>query len=179
MPKPCFIYKNNKIAEIVRVNYAGEFGAQMIYKGQIDFTNNKKDKMLFEHMLNQELEHLDYFYQQMISKNIRPSLLMPVWLVGGYLLGMISAKLGMKSAMVVTEAIEDVIESHYQEQIDYLELSADDNDMLYFIKKFQKDESEHKQIAIDHDSQYAVFSKLFFKKIRLLCVIAINISKKL
>ena len=31
-----------KIDEIIRVNHAGEFGAQMIYGGQIKFTRDEK-----------------------------------------------------------------------------------------------------------------------------------------
>ena len=33
-----------KIDEIIRVNHAGEFGAQMIYGGQIKFTRDEKLK---------------------------------------------------------------------------------------------------------------------------------------
>ncbi len=33
-----------KVDEMIRVNHAGEFGAQMIYGGQIKFTRDKKLK---------------------------------------------------------------------------------------------------------------------------------------
>ena len=62
MPKPFFSQSHNKIIqEIIRVNHAGEFGAQKIYQGQIRYTRNLKNQQVLKHMLEQEQEHLDYF----------------------------------------------------------------------------------------------------------------------
>ena len=47
-----------KIDEIIRVDHAGEFGAQRIYKGQIDFIKDSKLKKELEHIAQEELEHL-------------------------------------------------------------------------------------------------------------------------
>ena len=60
MPKPYF-NQENKIKEILMVNHAGEFGAQRIYQGQIAFTKKSDNRSIIQHMLQQELEHLNYF----------------------------------------------------------------------------------------------------------------------
>ena len=40
MPKPYFSNKQKKIEEIIRVDHAGEYGAKVIYEGQIKYTKN-------------------------------------------------------------------------------------------------------------------------------------------
>jgi ubiquinone biosynthesis monooxygenase Coq7 len=174
MPKPFFEDKNKKLQEIIRVNHAGEFGAQKIYQGQIKYTKNPVDKRLLVHMLEQEEEHLDYFSDK-IKTNSRPTIFMPIWNVGGYLMGAISAKLGIKAAMLVTENVETVIENHYQEQIEYLEQNDPANPMLAKIKKFKDDETEHKNIALESSDGEGFMSKI----IQTICKSAIFLSKKL
>ena len=45
MPKPFFNNNHSKkIQEIIRVNHAGEFGAQKIYQGQIKYTKNSNEQ---------------------------------------------------------------------------------------------------------------------------------------
>ncbi len=60
MQKPLFKLKR-KIDEILRVNHAGEYGAKMIYLGQLSSINNKKDHDEIKLMYEQELVHLKYF----------------------------------------------------------------------------------------------------------------------
>lgn len=179
MPRPYFINKNIKLHEIIRVNHAGEFGAKRIYEGQIKYTKGVKEKELISHMLDQELIHLKYFEEQMKDQNTRPTILMPIWDICGYWLGAISAKISNKTAMLVTEAIEEVIESHYQEQVSYLEEADNTNLMLSNIKKFQQDEINHKNTAIKNESQNALFSKFLSKCINYICQSAIYLSKKI
>ena len=59
---------SKKIAEIVRVDHAGECGAQVIYQGQIMamklknfFFNNSQNIAIIESMKDQEVEHFKYF----------------------------------------------------------------------------------------------------------------------
>ena len=59
----------DKIQEMIRVNHAGEFGAQKIYNAQIKYSKNKKLKKKLQHIAAEELVHLDYFEKE----NIHPS----------------------------------------------------------------------------------------------------------
>ena len=179
MPKPNFTTKTDKIAEIIRVNHAGEYGAKRIYEGQIKFTKNLRDKLLIDSMLEQEKVHLNYFENQMKMRNIRPTLFMPLWNIGGYIMGAVSARLGLKSAMLVTEAVEDVIEGHYASQLKYLENEKDEQELANNIKQFREDELEHKATALDHESSNVRFASMGAKIIKLICRNAIFLSKKL
>ena len=105
---------------------------------------------------------------------------MPLWNIGGYLMGAISAKINLKAAMIVTENVEAVIEDHYAKQINYLETFDPKNPMLDNIKKFQAEEIEHKDIAITHiHGNNSIFDKLIGNTIKTICRTAIFLSKKL
>lgn len=178
MPKPYFECGENKIHEIIRVNHAGEFGAKRIYEGQLKYTKNSKDKALIRHMLEQELEHLNYF-EAKIANEVRPTLLIGFWNCAGYLLGAVSSKLGNKTAMLVTESVEEVIEGHYGEQIEYLTQTGEAPEMLKSIKKFRQDEIDHKHIAVENDSREALFASILSSFVKNICRGAIFISKKI
>jgi 3-demethoxyubiquinol 3-hydroxylase len=179
MPKPYFKDGNKKIEEILRVNHAGEFGAQRIYQGQVAHIKDVETKSLIKHMLDQELEHLDYFDSKLKEGLSRPTFLMPLWNLCGYALGAVSSALGNKTAMLVTENVEEVIVDHYQEQIDYLSKTGQNNSLLQKIKKFKQDEADHIHIAVDNDSRNAPLNKIFSKFVKNTCKIAIFLSKKI
>jgi ubiquinone biosynthesis monooxygenase Coq7 len=178
MPKPYFESGNNKIQEIIRVNHAGEFGAKRIYEGQIKYTKDPKERALIQHMLEQELEHLKYF-EEKIAEGVRPTFLIGAWNITGYLLGLLSARLGTKTAMLVTESVEEVIEQHYGQQIDYLEETGVDLEMLKSIRKFRQDEIDHKHIAVENDSRDALLAPLLSGFVKNICRGAIFISKRI
>lgn len=46
--------RKKKLSEMIRVDHAGEFGAQRIYSGQIKFTKDKKLKKVLEKIATQE-----------------------------------------------------------------------------------------------------------------------------
>ncbi|KJV57173.1 ubiquinone biosynthesis COQ7 family protein [Orientia chuto str. Dubai] len=103
MPKPIFVEDSDaKIAEIIRVNYAGEYGACRIYKGQIDFVkNNQICKTQIISMLQHEEKHCVFFKQQIQNRQVRPTFLMPLWNILGYVSGAITASIGSKYAMFI------------------------------------------------------------------------------
>lgn len=179
MPRPCFENKQQKLQEIIMVNHAGEYGAQRIYEGQLAYTQNSESKALIKEMLEQELEHLHYFEQQIQAGNSKPTALTPLWKISGYTLGALSAKLGPKTAMLVTESVEEIIVDHYQEQIDYLESTDPKNYLLKKIKKFKQDEANHIHIAINNASNDAPFHGFLSNLVRRICRSAIFISKKI
>ena len=68
-------------------------------------------------------------------------------------MGVGTALLGRKAAYVCTEAVEEVIEDHYEGQID--QLDGIDNEIKKKLIKFQEDEINHKNTAINMGSQTA------------------------
>ncbi|CUS08230.1 unnamed protein product [Tuber aestivum] len=116
----------------IRVNQAGELGANLIYEGQYSIL--KRDprlKPLIRHMWDQEVHHLDTFNKLVAKHRIRPTALRPLWNVAGYALGVGTALLGEKAAMACTEAIETEIGGHYNDQLrTLLDMLKDDKDLL-------------------------------------------------
>lgn len=179
MPRPDFSYPDKQIQEIIRVNHAGEYGAKRIYQGQLKYTKSQNDYVLIKEMLEQEEVHLDYFEKKLLEKKIRPTALLSFWHHYGFLLGAVSSKIGTKTAMLVTESVEEVIEKHYAQQIDYLENKDIEPELLNNIIKFRLDEIEHKDTAIINDSEQAIFAKTTNSIVKAICRIAIKLSKKI
>ena len=169
---------HKKIAEIIRVNQAGEYGAKYIYVGQLKALANSNSIKTIQQMYEQELEHLEYFDQQLIKQRIRPTFMSSVWKVGAYALGYLCGKLGEKAAMACTAAIEEVIEKHYQQQIDCLEYYEQEQELKNTIKKFQDDEIHHKVIGLENSSEEFHY-QILKACIKVLTKFAIQISKKI
>ncbi len=178
MQKPRF-RKNKLIEEMIRVDHAGEYGASRIYTGQIDKISSKNEKIKIKYMYEQELVHLRYFEDRMRQRRIRPTLLMPLWHVFGYMLGSFSARLGSKSAMICTEAVETVIDVHYEKQKALLTVFGIEREILNSISKFQQEELEHKEVALDYTTNLTFRDKLLLNFTKAICKVAIFISKKI
>ena len=138
-----------KIEEFIRVDHAGERGAIKIYEGQLLALNTvvKDDAMkkTIEEMREHEREHADYFEKEIKKRGIRPTKFLPLWDLLGVGLGFGSTILGKKAAMLCTASVEEVIDEHYQNQIDQIE--SDEKELKKKIMKFRQDELHHKDIA--------------------------------
>ena len=114
----------NKIEEFIRVDHAGERGAIKIYEGQLlalnTFVKDENLKKTIEKMKNHEKEHLDFFNKEIKKRKIKPTKLLPIWDLLGISLGFSSAMMGKKAAMLCTASVEEVIDKHYQNQLDQL-----------------------------------------------------------
>ena len=166
------------IDEIIRVNHAGEYGAQRIYSGQIKFCKKKELKKKLETMIAEEFEHYDYFDKTMLKKRTRPTVLSPIWHHGGYFLGAVTSLLGEKYVHACTEAVEEVIVDHYNAQIKYLERLGVEKEMLKKIKKFCADEDEHRSFA-EQSNRSDQSVNLFKGFTKNLTKLAIGLSKKI
>ena len=166
------------LEEIIRVDHAGEFGATKIYDGQISiFGKDSKIGKTIQHMADQEQEHINKFQELIIKERVRPTLMLPLWNIAGYILGAGTALMGEKAAMACTVAVEKVIGEHYQEQTDLLQ--EDQKKLKTIIKKFAADELEHHDIGIAHEAEKVIGYKVLTKAIELGCKTAIKISKKI
>ncbi|KAJ2147411.1 ubiquinone biosynthesis monooxygenase Coq7 [Coemansia sp. RSA 564] len=164
------------IDRFVRVNQAGETAAVTIYKGQLAVLGRDPAlRDLLVHMRDQEVEHLSIMDKLVVDYKVRPTLLLPVAAVGGYVLGMTSAMLGVTSAMTCTEAVETRIGAHYNDQLRELHmLKYEPLDALkQIIAKCRDEELEHLDTAVDHGARRAPLYKLQFEAIKAGCSVAI------
>lgn len=134
-----------KIGRMIRVDQAGELGALEIYRGQMAVLGDRPCAPLLAEMAAQEAEHLAAFDELVVARGIRPTALAPVWRAAGFALGAGSALLSERAAMAATVAVEEVIESHYQKQLESLD--EEEADLQALIAKFRDDELRHRDSA--------------------------------
>jgi len=180
-----------KLAEIIRVNHAGEMGAKVIYDGQIAALKLKGDLETLElvkHMKEQENVHFDYFDGEIRKQKVRPTLMQPIWKVGGFMMGFLTALGDKKAAMTCTTAVEEVIDQHYQEQL--AELTKEENfleenqkeqirELKSKIEKFRGEEIEHRDIAYENKAAELNCFTPLSALIKTATKFAIAVSKKL
>ncbi|KAF2880755.1 hypothetical protein ILUMI_25427 [Ignelater luminosus] len=166
------------IDTIVRVDHAGELGADRIYAGQMAVLGHTEKGPLIQHMWDQEKVHRARFEELIRKYRVRPTVMTPIWNVAGFVLGAGSALLGDKAAMACTVAVETVIVEHYNDQL--RELMDDPNankELMETIKQFRDEEQEHHDIGIDHGAEQAPLYRAFSELIKFGCKTAIAISK--
>tara|TARA_B100000902_G_C26982001_1_gene750735 strand:+ start:235 stop:765 length:531 start_codon:yes stop_codon:yes gene_type:complete len=171
----------NKIEEFIRVDHAGERGAVKIYEGQLlalnTFIKNDDLKKTIEEMKVHEKEHCEFFENEIKKRKIEPTKFLPLWDLLGIGLGFGSTILGKKAAMLCTASVEEVIDEHYQNQIN--QLGSDEKELKNKIIKFREDELHHKDIAYEEGATKKGFYSLMDKIIKTGSKIAINISEKI
>ena len=171
----------NKIEEFIRVDHAGERGAVKIYEGQLLALNTLvKDENLkktIEEMKVHEKEHCEFFETEIKKRKIEPTKFLPLWDLLGLGLGFGSTLLGKKAAMLCTASVEEVIDEHYQNQIN--QLGPEESTLKKKIIKFREDELHHKDVAYNQGATKEGFYGLLDKVIKTSSKIAITISEKI
>ena len=143
------------IDRIIRVDQAGEYGAQRIYEGQLAVLGNRPLGKDLKKMAEAERLHLEKFNELLVKRRVRPTALQPLWHLAGFALGAGTALLGERAAMACTVAIEEVIDEHYQKQANYL--GQDEADLRDTIVQTREDELEHRDIALDEGARDTPF----------------------
>ena len=171
----------NKIEQFIRVDHAGERGAVKINEGQLLALNtvvkNEELKKIIEEMKIHEKEHCEFFETEIKKRNIKPTKFLPLWDLLGVSLGFGSTLLGKKAAMLCTASVEEVIDEHYQNQIN--QLGSDEKNLKNKIIKFREDELHHKDIAYDKGATKKGLYSIMDKIIKTGSKVAINISEKI
>jgi len=170
-----------KLEEFIRVDHAGERGAIKIYEGQLlalsTLINDESLKRTIKDMKEHEEVHCNFFENEIKKRNIKPTKLLPLWDLLGLGLGFGSTILGKKAAMLCTASVEEVIDSHYKNQID--QIGSDENNLKNNIIKFRDDELHHKDIAYNEGATKDGFYSIIDKIIKTGSKLAIKISEKI
>ena len=170
-----------KLEEFIRVDHAGERGAIKIYEGQLLALNTiYKDESLKKTILEMrehEKEHCEFFENEIKKREIKPTKFLPLWDLLGVGLGFGTTLLGKKAAMLCTASVEEVIDKHYQDQID--QLQEDEKELRKKIIKFREDEIHHKDIAYEEGASKKGVYSILDKVIKTGSKIAIRISEKI
>ncbi len=172
---------NSRVEEFIRVDHAGERGAVKIYEGQLLALNtiirNENLKKTIEEMKEHEKEHCQFFENEIKKRNIVPTKFLPLWDLLGVGLGFGSTIIGKKAAMLCTASVEEVIDKHYQDQIN--QLGPEEKNLKKKIIKFREDEIHHKKIAYEKGATKKGLYSIMDKIIKTGSKIAIRISEKI
>jgi 3-demethoxyubiquinol 3-hydroxylase len=141
------------VRRMIRVDQAGEYGAARIYAGQLAVLARSPSAPVLRRMAEQEDRHLREFDRLMVERRVRPTALSPLWHVAGYALGAATALLGERAAMACTAAVEEVIDAHYQHQIDAL--GEAEPALRAALAEFRANEIEHRDVALAHGAEDA------------------------
>lgn len=169
--------QSTELQRALRVNHAGEYGAQRIYEGQLAILGNDECAPLLQEMKEQEVEHLEAFNTLLNERKVRPTALMPFWHAAGFALGAGTALLGKRAAMACTVAVESVIAEHYAEQLE--NLPKEEAALKSTIAKFRDDEMEHHDIGLEQEAEQAPAYELLSGAIKAGCRGAIWLSKRI
>lgn len=201
-------YKYNRLGSVekafldrvIRVDQAGELGADYIYAGQYSVLSRSEPQLkeVLKHMWDQEIHHHGTFNGLQVKHRVRPSLITPLWKLGAYSIGVGTALLGKEAAMACTVAVETVIGGHYNDQLRTLAnkfqssavdlttgetvrgvLSPELTHLQETIKTFRDDELEHLDTAIQHDAEKAVPYWLLTEVIKTTCRAAIWTAERI
>lgn len=169
--------RRQRLASMIRVDHAGEYGATRIYAGQLAVMRNSGKADLLRHMRDQEKAHLATFNGLVADRRVRPTALLPFWHLAGFALGAVTAAMGERAAMACTVAVEETIEEHYTAQIE--ELADTEPSLRETLTKFRAEEVEHRDTALANDAERAPGYRLLSAAIRTGCRVAIRLSEKI
>ena len=159
------VIRQQTLDRFLRVDHAGEYGADRIYAGQAavlgaDLSTEEKrhTHKLVNHMWEQEKEHLRTFEKLIPEYQARPTALLPLWHAAGYILGAGSALVGgSRGAMAITVAVEACITEHYNDQIRVLiDQNSSDNsneELIKLITKIRDEEQEHHDTGLEEEAE--------------------------
>lgn len=170
-----------RLAEILRVDQAGELGAVHIYRGQQAVFDAAEGMSALAGrtaaMGAHEAEHLAAFDALLAERRVRPTLLAPLWRAAGFALGAGTALMGERAAHACTEAVETVIEGHYAEQVE--ELRRSEPALAADLARFRDDELGHRDEAVAAGARDAPGYPLLAAVIRAGCRAAIKLTEKI
>jgi ubiquinone biosynthesis monooxygenase Coq7 len=170
-----------RLAEILRVDHAGELAAVHIYRGQQAVFAAARGKArlseTFADLRAQEALHLKAFDALLAERGVRPSLMTPLWRAAAFALGAGTALMGETAAHACTDAVEEVIGEHYAGQIE--ELAEREPALAGRLAGFRDDELRHQAQAVDQGARAAPGYGPLTALIRAGCRAAIRAAEKL
>ena len=166
-----------RLDHAIRVNHAGEYGAVRIYDGQMAVLGSRAAATSLAHMRAQEVAHLRYFTGELQDRAVRPTALLPLWHIGGFVLGAVTALIGTEAAMACTVAVEDTVEQHYASQLAWI--PPDDSSLRDNVTRIRDEELQHRASALDQGATLDGGYGVLYQSIAAICRIAIAISKRI
>ena len=163
-------------ARILKVNHAGEHGAIRIYGAQILVARKLYPEIVdkLTEMRGHEIEHLRLFNEAMIKQSTRPCRALFLWAWGGWCLGLVTALLGRRMIWICTEAVEQAVHHHLDDQLRYLK--SRNLDLHQTILSIQSEELSHLENARTNRGAIGTFNKIAVQTVATITDILIWMS---
>lgn len=141
--------RDQTIRNILRVDHAGEYGAIRIYEAQRTVAKWRAPALVpfLDEALRDERRHQVAFEGLMRERDVTPCRTLSLWGIGGYLLGLVTSLLGRDAILVCTEAVEQTVHRHLNDQIAWLK--DQDTGAFRVLLKIQAEELQHLEFARD------------------------------
>lgn len=135
------------IRNAIKVDHAGEYGAIAIYSAQVFMARVFYRDLLptLLEILAHERDHMRRFDILRIEYGARRCRVFPLWYVGGFALGLMTASLGRNGIRLCTYAVEDTVNRHLEEQIALMCIDAPR--VADEIRSIQLQEAEHQHFG--------------------------------
>ena len=137
-------------ARILRVNHGGEHGAILIYCAQVMAARFRAPDLLpfLTEALSHERVHRSRFRSLMPTREAKPCRMMWIWAVGGGVLGLITGLLGREAILACTQAVEETVHRHLDDQIRWA--TGRDEGLREVIADIRVEELAHIEYAANH-----------------------------
>jgi ubiquinone biosynthesis monooxygenase Coq7 len=106
---------------------------------------------------------------------MKPFRTLPLWAVGGFLLGFVTASLGRKAIWICTDAVETTVLQHLEWQLELL--CKNDSQVHTAILSIVADEKSHQEFGQSHGENSLWYVPIFFV-VRKATEFAIRLSMK-
>lgn len=136
-------------ARILRVNHGGEHGAISIYSAQILMARLRAPDLLsfLREARAHERTHRSRFRALMPARDARPCRLMWIWAIGGSVLGLLTGLLGREAILACTEAVEETVHRHLDDQIRWS--AGRDEGLRRVVEDIRVEEQDHIRYAVE------------------------------
>ena len=131
----------------MRVNHAGEIAAQGLYHGQALVARSERTRQLLLEAAKEESDHLAWCATRLQELGSRPSLLDPLWYVGSFVIGAVTALSGDRTSLGLVVETERQVERHLDTHLE--RLPADDHRSRAILEAMRNDEIAHGEHAKD------------------------------
>lgn len=153
--------------KMIKVDHAGENGAVNIYRAQHLVANLRCPglKSQLKEFQNHEEEHRAIFAAHLNKIGVRRCASYHLNGVGGFTLGFFTGLIGPSAIAATTYAVENVVLSHLEHQMEYLK--EGEADALAAVSAIYEDEKAHHDAAESQMQNNKIMSRVLVKIVRV------------
>ena len=140
-----------QIADLMRVNHAGEICAQALYHGQASTAKHDEVRQSLQQAAQEEVDHLAWCAQRLKELNDQPSRLDPLWYAGSYCIGALAGLSGDRYSLGFVAETENQVIEHLQTHLN--QLPQDDARTRAVLTQMMRDEAQHGHHALEQGGE--------------------------